>query len=357
MRWRRFRSVVLVSVVGLLAACAAPTAAPPQAPPGPLTQADQVKVAKHIEQAKGHLAVALAAYQAGDMAHAKLHAGHPSQENLDVLEAPLKARDPALATALRQSLPAPVQALESRPNAPAFERAVADAGERLDQALRALVPAQVLADTSFRALVLLEMLEAVREEYGEAVEGGKVVSPEEYQDAYGFFVRARSLYQEIGAALAPDTRRQTEEEFSNLARALPGFAHPSSPVPLDRVQGWTESLARKLADATGVQIKRTDPVAEVATIKGYLDRILTTYEQGNAARATELAAEMYLDHYEKIEYMIIEKAPKLNGTLEPLLASKIRARIKAGAPVSELAALVRQAQAALDDAGKVLAGP
>ncbi|MBI4308191.1 MAG: hypothetical protein HY684_05230 [Chloroflexi bacterium] len=350
---------VSLTLVGLLAgACTASAPAPPAVPAPAQTQAEQVKYGKHAEEAKGHLAVALASYQTGDMAHAKLHAGHPPSENLEVLEAPLKSRDPARAPSLRQSLQAPLQALEGQPSMATFEATITAASERLDAALRAVVPAQIPGSASFRTAVVLELLEAVAEEYAEAVEGGRLTSVEEYQDAYGFYVRARSLYGDLEGDLKardPQAHEEVQEALNNLARALPGLAPPASPIPVSQVQSWIEGLSRELASATGVPLKKSDPRSEVAAIKGYLARILTAYEKGDAAHATQLAAEMYLDHYEKIEWRIIEKAPKLNGTLEPLLASKIRARIKAGAPATDLAALVKEAQAGLDEAEKVLA--
>lgn len=345
-------AVTLVLTVPLVSACSSAVPAPP------LTETEQVGFCTHVEQAKGHLAVSLAAYRAGDMAHAKLHAGHPLNENFEVLEPPLKARDPARAASLRQALQAPLDALEGRPGAAPFESAIGAAGERLDEAVRALVPAGVLDSAAFRATVLLELLAAVGEEYGEAVEGERVGSAEEYQDAYGFYLRARSLYQEMASAVqgrAPAAVQQIEKEFASLDGALPGFAAPVRPVPVKQVQGWLEGLSRELADATGVQVRRIDPRTEVAAIRQFLTRMLRVYEQGDAQQATQLAVEMYLDHYEKIEYLIIERAPKLNGQLEPLLASKIRARIKAGAPATELAALVKEAQTGLDEAEKVLA--
>jgi hypothetical protein len=63
--------------------------------------------------------------------------------------------------------------------------------QMLDQTLPTLMPADIRNNPRFQSAVLAELIEAVGEEYGEAVEGGKLVNLVEYQDAVGYLQGVR----------------------------------------------------------------------------------------------------------------------------------------------------------------------
>ncbi len=62
---------------------------------------------------------------------------------------------------------------------------VAAALRTLDQTLPTLIPADIRNNPRFQSAVLAELIAAVGKDYGEAVEGGKLVNLVEYQDGVG----------------------------------------------------------------------------------------------------------------------------------------------------------------------------
>jgi hypothetical protein len=63
--------------------------------------------------------------------------------------------------------------------------------QTLDQTLPTLIPADIRNKPRFHSAVLAELIAAVGKDYGEAVEGGKLVDLVAYQDAVGCLQRVR----------------------------------------------------------------------------------------------------------------------------------------------------------------------
>ncbi len=87
--------------------------------------------------------------------------------------------------------------------------------------------------------------------------------------------------------------------------------------------------------------------AEAAPFAANIERLLgqarDAYEAGNAEGAGELVAEAYLSNYELLEHTVEEADHDLNEELEALMGTELRAKIKEGAPATEIAQMIDEA--------------
>lgn len=97
-----------------------------------------------------------------------------------------------------------------------------------------------------------------------------------------------------------------------------------------------------------------DLAAEInATVAG-LATALTAYTAGDKQGALDAIAETYEEHFEDIEDPLGDVDHDFMESLEELIAVKIRAAINEGKPVPEVAALVAEANTALEKARDLL---
>ena len=97
-----------------------------------------------------------------------------------------------------------------------------------------------------------------------------------------------------------------------------------------------------------------DLAAEInATVAG-LATALTAYTAGDKQGALDAIAETYEEHFEDIEDPLGDIDHDFMESLEELIAVKIRAAINEGKPVPEVAALVAEANTALEKARDLL---
>jgi DNA repair exonuclease SbcCD ATPase subunit len=96
--------------------------------------------------------------------------------------------------------------------------------------------------------------------------------------------------------------------------------------------------------------------AEIDTIKSMLDDALAKYEAGDVETAEETVGDAYLEHFEKVEHALEEVDPELMEDLEHTIANDIRAKMKDGAPASEVEELIEQTKTDLDEAKSKLQG-
>ncbi|MBI2910816.1 MAG: hypothetical protein HYY05_01640, partial [Chloroflexi bacterium] len=121
---------------------------------------------------------------------AALHTAHPLAEDLPVIEPALQARDAALAARLREALTGNLNPAD----ATSLAASVARTQAVLQEARQALVPPAVAGDLAFRGNLLAALIDAAAEEYGEALSDGALKRRDEYDDGYGFFQQALSLW-------------------------------------------------------------------------------------------------------------------------------------------------------------------
>lgn len=206
-----------------------------------------------VEEAKGHLLVSQEVHQAGQRIRAGVHASHPIQELGHRLWGPVKEVDPALADRVKAALEAVDHAAHSPASGQQYEATLREATAALDEAVRRVVPEAVRSSPAFQARVIRKLLDLVVEEYEESLSGGRVDLEDEYQDAYGFFRRARALYETIKGRLWPRgsaTAKEIEDRMGVLARALPGVTPPARPLPAEQVKAEVEAISKALASVT-----------------------------------------------------------------------------------------------------------
>jgi hypothetical protein len=95
-------------------------------------------------------------------------------------------------------------------------------------------------------------------------------------------------------------------------------------------------------------------IVEIGLVRQGLAAGLAAYKQGDAEKADELIGTAYLEHFELVEGPLGERDEELNEELEELIREELRDEVKAGADVSEIEALVAEANQSLSKAEKAL---
>lgn len=311
-----------------------------------LTQED-VATGALFAQARGHHLVALELYRSGDHERALVHAGHPVAELLPTLETETAEHDRAAASALKQALEAAQASVRERRPADAVGASVDAAATALDRAERAVVGDDATT-ARYRGSVIAALLGVAAGEYEEAVTGGTVSEILEYQDAYGFSRIAKNIYEGIEDGVKSanaEEAAEIEEAFETLAKALPSPKPPTKPMSHEGVERATGLIAHELEETVNALVAETAKPEEIFDrIDALLTQVVDEYDKGEKDEAAELVAKAYLENYELIEADVIRLAKDVNAELEPLLGSQLRARIKAGGSMREIAALVARAR-------------
>lgn len=317
----------------------------------------KVKAVALVYQMKGHLVSSRELWGRGDVM-ARSHAAHPRAELFSIVADDLKATDPAGATRLVQALERLETLVARQTAADEVRQAYESAFAAVDGAARALA-GERLGDPTFVAQVTAELLEAVTDEYAEAVQEGRLQNLEEYQDAYGFLQVARELFGKIAEATrAADGEKSKEVErvFGALSRWLPAAATPPNP-PADpaQVSAAVRTARAALGEAHGFTVVEATAEERLAWIRERVERALREYQAGHRDEAHELAASAYLDGFEHLEGELLGKDRKLVETLETQFR-QLRDGIRADAPVEELRGLQREIEANLARAAGLLRG-
>jgi hypothetical protein len=345
--------VVVVGGVLVLAACGRGVM-PGSGEDGvePEVAGEEARFGSTIWQIRGHHLVSLELYGSGEKAPALAHAHHPLGEVLPSVKGEIEEQDAAAADALELALEEAVELVEG--DAPSDEVQAA-----YDRALGALRDAEaaVVGEPSSPAYVgsvVAGLLATSAHEYEEAAPEGEITNIEEYEDAYGFLLAAKELYEEIATAIqerAAHEAEEIEEAFGQLEQAFPGPRPPAHLAGVGDVEKLAAVIGHELEETVGAIVATEVEAEEVwENIETLLDQVLAEYREGEAEEAAELAAEAYLENYELIEADVITAAPDLNAELEPLLAAELRAAIGEGVPAEELEHLIERAKELLDQA-------
>lgn len=355
---QRRRAVTLAfALSALLVACASPAASPtPSAQPSGQVAIDPeaVRVGAALEQIRGHHLASLELYRAGDRNAAQAHAFHPVVEVIDAIRGDLDE-----AGAATSVLQAALEAVTTAAQADSEEglSAAIDAAEQAVQDAADAVAGSAPSN-AYVGSVISSLLATAAHEYGEAVADGAIVEKIEYQDGYAFIARAHELYLSIAAAVeaaaAPEAE-EIEEAFDALMAALPSVQPPSTVAPIEDIQAAAALIGHELEEVVGaLPVAEADPRAEQAAIEGLLDDLVELVAADQRDAAAELAAEIYLEHYEVIEAGIIAAAPDINSQLEPLLGAGLRQQIRDGESLETITASVERAKTLLAQAVEAL---
>jgi hypothetical protein len=235
-----------VAVSMLLGLFLAPTAV---AADSPWTE-DQLKIATTFELMKGHLISARENAKQGKIPLAQAHAAHPLHEEYAELPSTFAADHPALDKTLREDLTRLQQSVGGGRDATALGKAVDGVFKHLDHSLRTVISADIRDSAQFRSAVVIHLVEAIEEEYDEAVDDGKVVNVAEYQDAFGFLQRVRALTNQLADGRQAGDRQQLTSLLKSLEGALPTIAPPASPVSPEVVNMEANALVALLKEST-----------------------------------------------------------------------------------------------------------
>lgn len=337
-------------------AAASPTPAPAAETEPPFTE-EQVRHVAALAQMEGHLRASLANWEVGDYEMAAAHAGHPVEELWEVVADELEEH--GVAAPLKEALEAYASLAGEAGDPAQVKGAHEKAVSAVRQAMQALVGAEVWSAPRFRAAVVAELLEGVEEEYGEAVEGGAIAELEEYQDAWSFLQVAQSLYRPIAdevKGVEAEAAEEIEAEFEALAKAFPAVQPPATPVAPEEVKEAVGEIRAELGKTLGLaEAEAAAPPEVVAEIREMMARALEEYAEGETDEAFELAANAYLEGFEKIEGDLIQRGHReLVEELE-LKFKDLRDGVRAGKPQAELQALVEEIEKGLDEALDILA--
>jgi len=111
------------------------------------------------------------------------------------------------------------------------------------QALKSVNDALAAADAGLRAKqanwpgfaveAAIETLKAAANEYQQAIVGGRIAKPVEYQDARGFVWQSERMIDSVAPALEKkdaDALKQVRDTFTDLKKTWPAAMPPSTPV-------------------------------------------------------------------------------------------------------------------------------
>lgn len=357
---RTLRALLVLALAATLTACGEDDEPTPAAAGGDGVEApgaEAISFGSALAQIRGHHAVALELYAAGDEKGAAVHAGHPVVEIFHLISHELAEHDEALAGEFEDALEDAVTVVEGGSPDPAVETAFEHVTHLAGLAEDAVVGAEA-GDPAYKGSVIAALLGTAAHEYEEAVGPDGIRLEVEYQDGYGFVAESASLYDAIAPdveAASAEEAEEIEEAFEVLDDAFPGVEPPRRLVDAVDVEAAAELIGHELEETVDAEpLEESDPEEVVAEIEELLTEIEEAYAAGDAEGAAELSAEAYLENYEVIEADVIELAPDVNEELEPLLGAELRRQIQAGAPQEDIESMIARARELLDEALEAL---
>lgn len=150
---------------------------------------------------QGHLRAGMALYEAGDLAAAKTHMGHPIKEKYDAVAAPLAARGLG-------GLKAEIAELADAAEA---ERPTAEIAALYGRVAATIDEARAGAPVAHRIAGLIALTRVAGDEYTVATEGGTLANLHEYQDSWGFLQVVRDRLADMAAGGDADVARVAQK--------------------------------------------------------------------------------------------------------------------------------------------------
>jgi hypothetical protein len=203
-------------------------------------------IAATLELMQGHLIASLENFMLGQTPLAQVHAAHPLHEHYRNLPAGFAKDHRDLDKLLQDTLARLPQILSDKVDIETYATQVQGAARLLEQVGIILIPAEIRTTLTFQAAVLIHLLEEIAEEYAEAVKDAKVVNLPEYQDAFGFLQRARTLGEPVAAQMKIADRQHMQALRNALEEAIPGIMPPTSPKSSQAVERHIASLVTLL---------------------------------------------------------------------------------------------------------------
>ena len=191
---------------------------------GDKDQADQA-LQRDMSFMEGHMRAGLNLYEAGDLAAAKTHMGHPIEEKYGAVADPLAERG---FDHLRQQIEAVSAATE-------LGASFADVKGAFDAARVTMEEVRAGMSPRDQMLGLAALIRVAGDEYTVAVEGGEISNLHEYQDSWGFLRVVQTELEQMEAS-GDDALAHVAEEslaFLKLTNAAFGDIHGKGVMTLD----------------------------------------------------------------------------------------------------------------------------
>jgi hypothetical protein len=199
---------------------------------------------RDIQLIRGHLLVGDELVKEGRWKEALPHFLHPSEEIYEKIAADLKTYNvPPFAVALK----ALAQTVKAK-NKDAYAGALTAIEERLSTADKSLRAKE--ANWPYFALeTVVEALRNAADEYEEAIAGGSIRNPVEYQDSRGFVWQAERLLASVSDELSKkdaDALAAIRTAFNDLKAAWPSPMPPKAPA---------KDLSQVLSDISKIELQ------------------------------------------------------------------------------------------------------
>jgi hypothetical protein len=189
-----------------------------------------LRFAAHIALLRGHLVVGDELVRQQQWNAALPHFLHPTEEIYGAITDQLAQYGvPPFDTALK-SLAAVVKAKKGGSE---YAKALKSVNDALAAADGAVKSTQDNNWPGFMVEAAVEALKAAAGEYQQAIVGGKIAKPVEYQDARGFVLQAERMIESVSPDLEkkdPGSLAQVRAGFEQLKKAFPSPMPPRTPI-------------------------------------------------------------------------------------------------------------------------------
>ena len=183
----------------------------------------------NIEQIRAHLDAAMMNKQAGNNSLAQAHTLHPIAEIYSSIEAQIANANMTLNQTLASNLNELSQMVNSS-TTDEFNTQAQKINRLVNQTVKQVVPVETANNSTFGLAVVADLLSIASEEYGEAIENGKIKEIVEYQDGQAFVSRAQDLMVQTSSTglLQEQTLeiQETNKLFSDLNTAIQNKSSP-----------------------------------------------------------------------------------------------------------------------------------
>ena len=178
---------------------------------------------------RGHLFVGKELYDAKRPDDALPHYLHPIEEIYDEIEPELAEHH---VRGFKKELQALADAVKARKPAADIAKQQKAVLAKVDASAN-VIPAKQRASAEFVAHVAVLLLKSATEEYGEAIENGRIANSVEYQDSRGFVAAGKAYLRRHEKALRARDKQAYDEmlqAFADLGKAHPTVVPPEKPL-------------------------------------------------------------------------------------------------------------------------------
>ncbi|QLH06762.1 PEFG-CTERM sorting domain-containing protein [Nitrosopumilus ureiphilus] len=198
---------------------------------------------------------------------------------------------------------------------------------------------QDLSSVGLALSAIRDRLNLVDEEYADAVDGGKIINQEEYDETLVFLNKAITLFETHYDSFNEISNTDTEALKNNLNQIKSIIDSKGNPSEIGILVAKSQNNVAQLAELYG-GVEEITSLEYVAKIKDLLNDVKEHYALGHNDMALQFATTAYLDNYEFIEGDLGYHDPELMEKIEHDLREELREMIRTGAPSEDVNAHV-----------------